>query len=172
MKILQVLKLLLISVLFITVLSNCSLTGSRFLPAQTINQELTSTALATTLQVNPDQTLTVLSGSTVPAPAAIASPPAAPFPANTPVWSVYSYTCEFTADGGEMTMELTWIDRSDSEEGYNVYRNKQVIATLTPNSTYYVDVAFVAAGKALSYSVEAFNKDWRVSSSTITHGCQ
>jgi len=71
-----------------------------------------------------------------------------------------------------MTMNLAWTDHSNSEEGYKVYRDKKVIASLAPNSTFYVDVSFVATGKALSYSVEAFNKDWRVSTSTITHGCQ
>jgi len=71
-----------------------------------------------------------------------------------------------------MTMNLGWSDRSNSEEGYNIYRDKLVIATLAPNSTSYVDIAFVATGKTLSYSVEAFNKDWRASTSTITYGCQ
>lgn len=71
-----------------------------------------------------------------------------------------------------MTMDLAWNDRSNIEDGYNVYRDGQVIATLAPNSTFYADVAFVATGKTLSYSVEAFNKDWRASTSTITYGCQ
>ncbi len=71
-----------------------------------------------------------------------------------------------------MTMNLDWSDRSTSEEGYKVYRDEQVIATLAPNSTKYVDVAFVATGKTLSYFVEAFHTDWQARSSTITHGCQ
>ena len=71
-----------------------------------------------------------------------------------------------------MTMNLAWTDHSNSEEGYKVYRDEKVIATLAPNSTVYVDVAFVATGKTLSYSVEAFNKDWHASTSTITHSCQ
>ena len=71
-----------------------------------------------------------------------------------------------------MTMNLTWTDRSHGEEGYKVYRDKQVIATLPSNSKAYVDVAFVAEGKTLSYSVEAFSNDWRISTSTITYGCQ
>jgi hypothetical protein len=58
-----------------------------------------------------------------------------------------------------MTMSLTWADRSKNEESFIVYRNKQAIATLPPNSTSYIDTAFVASGKTLSYSVEAFNKD-------------
>ena len=71
-----------------------------------------------------------------------------------------------------MTMNLTWTDHSNSEESYKVYRDEMVIATLPPNSTFYVDVAYVAAGKTLRYSVEAFNTDWQFSTSTITPGCQ
>ena len=71
-----------------------------------------------------------------------------------------------------MTMNLGWTDRSNSEESYKVYRDGQVIATLEPNSTFYVDVFFVATGKTLSYSVEAFNENWQASTSTITNGCQ
>ena len=71
-----------------------------------------------------------------------------------------------------MTMNLAWTDRSMGEESYKVYRDKQVIANLAPNSTTYVDVAFVATGSTLSYYVEAFNKDWQLSTSTITHACQ
>lgn len=71
-----------------------------------------------------------------------------------------------------MTMNLAWTDRSNDEEGYKVYRDGKVVTTLASNATVYVDVTFVATGKALSYSVEAFNKDWGASTSTITHGCQ
>ena len=71
-----------------------------------------------------------------------------------------------------MTMNMAWTDHSNGEDGYKIYRDGKVIATLPPNSTSYADVAFVAAGKTLSYSVEAFTADWQVSASTITHGCQ
>jgi hypothetical protein len=33
-------------------------------------------------------------------------------------------------------------------------------------------MAFVATGKTLSYSVEAFNANWQASTGTITYGCQ
>lgn len=100
--------------------------------------------------------------------------PATPtlIPPNTPVWSVYNYTCELATGGGNMTMNLAWNDRSNNEEGYTVYRDKQAIATLAPNSTFYVDVAFIANGQTRSYSVEVFSKDWRASTSTIAYGCQ
>ena len=103
---------------------------------------------------------------------ATASPTPTRIPPNTPVWSAYNYTCELAVGGGTMTMNLGWTDRSDGEESYKVYRDGQVIATLEPNSTFYVDVVFVATGKTLSYSVEAFNENWQASTSTITNGCQ
>ena len=119
-----------------------------------------------TLSVNPAETKTVIVTPIYTAPISTLIPP------NTPVWSVYDYTCELAVGGGTMTMNLAWTDRSNSEEGYKVYRDEKVIATLVSNSTFYVDVAFVASGKTLSYSVEAFNTNWRVSTSTITYGCQ
>jgi len=93
-------------------------------------------------------------------------------PANTPVWSTYNYTCKPAVGGSTMTMNLGWTDRSNSEESYKVYRDGQVIATLEPNSAFYVDVFFVATGKSLSYSVEAFSENWQASTSTITNSCQ
>jgi hypothetical protein len=109
---------------------------------------------------------------TLTGPKVTTSPMSTPITPNAPVWTAYNYTCNLAVGGGTMTMNLTWSDRSNSEEGYKVYRDNQVIATLAPNSTFFVDVAFVATGKTLSYSVEAFNTDWRVSTSTITYGCQ
>ena len=117
-------------------------------------------------------TPTLIFPPTLPVLTMTASPIFTPFPPNTPVWSVYSYTCEFSVGGGTMTMSLNWSDRSDNEDGYRVYRDKQVITTLAPDSTNYEDVAFVATGKALSYFVEAFSAEWLASSSTITYGCQ
>lgn len=123
-----------------------------------------------TLQVNPTQAKSFT--PTYIVPTVTASPNLTPFPPNTPVWSIYNYTCKFADGGGTMTMELAWTDRSDSEESYKVYRNEQVIAILEPNSTYYVDVAFVTTGETLSYYVQAFNTNWQANSSTITYGCQ
>jgi hypothetical protein len=156
----------------VVVLSSCNLPGSPGSPTQTTDQNPAGSVATMILQVNPTQTPLAIIAPTYTAPVVLASPMPTPFPPNTPVWSVYNYTCELAVGGGTMTMELTWIDRSNSEEGYTVYRDEQAIETLAPNSTYYVDVAFVATGKTLSYSVEAFNTDWRVSSSTITYGCQ
>jgi len=152
------------------ILSSCNLPGSSGFPTQTTDQNPVGSVVTMTLQVNPTQAQSIT--PTLNALTVAASPMPTPFPPNTPVWSYNYYTCEFADDGGTMTMELAWTDRSDSEEIYKVFRNEQEIATLEPNSTYYVDVAFVAAGETLSYYVQAFNTNWQASSSTITYGCQ
>jgi len=166
---LKTLKLLSISLLLVIILSSCSPLSSVISPTPTIDQNLAGNIAEMTLQVNPtakpSESILQLSTATAPAPPT-------PTPPNTPVWSAYNYTCELVSGGSNMTMNLNWFDRSDNEESYIVYRNKQVIATLPPNSTSYVDVAFVAPGKTLSYYVEAFNNAWQTNTSTITYGCQ
>ena len=159
-------KLLLIAFLLAAILLSCSLPGRLSLLTQTTDQNPTGSVATVTLQ----ETQTVILTDTTLT--AVASPMSTPAPPNAPTWSAYNYTCEFIDGGSTMTMHLDWNDRSNSEDGYRVYRDQQVIATLPPNSTSYVDVAFVAAGQKLSYSVEAFNKDWQVSGNTITYGCQ
>lgn len=153
-----------IALSLVAVLSACSLPGRPGSPTQTTDATMT-------LQVNPTQAQTIII-TPIYTPTVIASPISTPFPPNTPVWSAYNYTCVFVVGGGNMTMNLGWTDHSNNEEGYRVYRDQQVIATLAPNSTSYIDVSFVSTGRTLSYSVEAFNKDWRASTSTITYGCQ
>jgi len=159
-------KLLLIAFLLAAILLSCSLPSRLGLLTQTTDQNPTGSVATATLQ----ETQTVTSTNTMPT--AVASPMSTPAPPNAPTWSAYNYTCEFIVGGSTMTMHLAWNDRSNSEDGYRVYRDQQVIATLPPNSTSYVDVAFVATGKKLSYSVEAFNQNWQVSGNTITYGCQ
>lgn len=154
------------------ILSSCNLPSRFSVPTQTTAQNLVDTAVEMTLLANPTQNQAATITPAFIAPTVIASPIPTLTPPGTPIWSAYNYTCEFAVNGGGMTMNLAWTDRSNSEEGYNVYRDEQVIATLAPNSTFYVDVAFVATGKTLSYKVEAFNENWQASTSTVTYGCQ
>lgn len=163
---LKTLKFLTPSLALVLILSACSL----ITPAQIPALQPTDSLAAPTAQVR--ATPTLIFPPTLPVLTMTVLPNPTPFPPNTPVWVIYTFTCKTTAGGSTMTMDLTWSDRSDNEEGYTVYRDKQVIAILAPNSTNYMDVAFVATGKTLSYSVEAFNTNWRANSSTITYGCQ
>jgi hypothetical protein len=168
---LKTLKLLSISLSLVVILSSCTLPGGPGLPAQTTDQNLAGTVAEMTLQAIPTQTRMAIIPTYI-MPPMIASPMSTRIPPNTPVWSVYNYTCSLATGGGNMTMNLGWTDHSASEESYKVYRDKKLIATLAPNSISYVDIVFVATGKTVSYAVEAFNTNWQVSTSTITHGCQ
>ena len=166
-------KLLLISLSLATILSSC-LPASLGAPTLTIDQRnQVSTIVVMTMQFQPRQ-IQIASSSTPTnsAPTMTATTISTSLPPNVPVLSAYNYTCKLAPGGGNMTMNLAWTDRSGSEESYKVYRDGQVIATLAPNSTFYVDTAYVATGKTLSYSVEAFNKDWQLSTNTITYACQ
>jgi len=153
------------------VLSACNLVIQSNSPAQITGQNPVGTAAITTLPANATQT-EVATITTTETPTMIASPVLMTIVPNTPTWSVYNYTCELAAGGATMTMNLAWKDRSTSEDGYRVYRNKKVIATLPPDSTAYVDVVFIAAGNTVSYSVEAFAQGWQFSTPTVTYGCQ
>ena len=168
----KTLKILLISISLAIVLLACNLPSSSGLPTQTPDPNLVGTYVAMTMQFKPTQTKMVLITPVNTVLVATVPPVTTPIPPNTPAWLVYNYTCKLVAGGGDMTMNLSWVDRSTSEEGYKVYRDGLVIATLIPNSTFYVDVAFVATGKTLSYKVEAFTADWQASTSTITYGCE
>lgn len=161
-------KLLSISLSLVAALAACNLPGRSSPPTPAADPSQVGSVPTVTAPVDPTQNqIAVVPGTnTVPLVATSLSSP------NSPIWSVYHYTCELAVGGGTMTMNLGWTDRSNNEEGFNIYRDGQVIATLAPDSTSFVDVAFVATGKALDYSVEAFNKDWRGSTSTITNFCQ
>jgi hypothetical protein len=166
---LKTIKLLSISLSLVAVLSACGLSGKSSSPIQTTDKNPAATM---NLQFTATQAQMAIITPPYIAPIGIASPMTTPIPPNTPYLSAYNYTCELAQGGGTMTMNLTWADRSNDEEGYKVYRDGLAIATLPSNSTFYVDVAFDAAGKTLSYSVEAFSKDWQVSTRTINVGCQ
>ena len=162
-------KILLISLSLVGALSSCNLPDNS---TQTIDRNLVGTIVAMTMQTQPARTQIAGVTPTIAKPTVIASLIPTRIPPDVPILSAYNYTCELADGGSTMTMNIAWTDRSSSEEGYKIYRDEQVIATLAANSTFYVDVAFVASGKTLSYSVEAFNANWQLSTSTITVDCQ
>ncbi|TVQ27542.1 MAG: hypothetical protein EA383_02395 [Spirochaetaceae bacterium] len=57
----------------------------------------------------------------------------------------------------EPTVQLSWIDEANTEEGYRVYRNGTLISgDLGPNVTMYTDTSG-AGGVEYTYEVRAFN---------------
>ena len=137
-------------------------------PTQSETSAVVPSATAPTATTSPTSSPTITT-ATVTTTTTSTATSVSPFSQN---WKAYNYTCAFAAGGTTMTMNLEWSDPSNSESGFRVYRDNVVIVTLPPNTTSYVDVVFLAAGNTVSYSVEIFNNDWQVRSSTIVYGCQ
>jgi hypothetical protein len=63
---------------------------------------------------------------------------------------------------------LNWVDQATNEEGYHIYRNGSLLATLGPNSSSFEDDTTLPVapavlppqpGPKITYGVEAFNGD-------------
>lgn len=91
------------------------------------------------------------------------SPPAAPGNLR------YTYFCTLA---GEMTTDLTWSDRAGNEQGYRVYRNGTLVATLPANTTAFNETISININETFSYGVEAFNTSGSSSRPSITFSCQ
>lgn len=70
----------------------------------------------------------------------------------------YNYSCAFNADASyTITVSLGWSDRSDNEQGFYVYRNGTLIATLGPGTTSYTDIFVGTSSQLNSYQIASFN---------------
>jgi hypothetical protein len=104
------------------------------------------------LPVIPAPPLPVLATSTPPAPAA-------------PTLSLNNQVCDAT----QYVVRLSW-NNVEGEDGYRVYRDGSLIATLGANVTVYDDVS--PDYNAHAYRVEAFNASGATSSATVgSEGC-
>lgn len=112
------------------------------------------------------------SGSVHVVPTVTAPPTPTAAPPKAPAWLSWAYSCAFAPGGSDATAQLAWSDNAQNEDGYNVYRNDQVIATLGPNATTYTDTAFVTAGGSLTYVIEVYSAAGRARSSPVTVTCQ
>ncbi len=63
---------------------------------------------------------------------------------------------------GDDRIEVTWIDRSQAEDGYRVYRDDELIATLAPGMGHYQD-GHLASGIVGSYDSPGHARDAFVS---------
>jgi hypothetical protein len=99
------------------------------------------------------------------------TPPAPPTqsPPTTPGNLRYNYFCTLT---GELTTDLTWSDRANNEQGYRVFRNGTLVATLPANTTAYSETINININDTLIYSVESFNLTGSSSQNTISFSCK
>ena len=56
----------------------------------------------------------------------------------------------------QTVVNLHWIDNSDNEDGFKIYRDGSVVATIGVNSANYRDTG-LEAGKTYHYIVRAYN---------------
>jgi hypothetical protein len=98
------------------------------------------------------------------------TPPAPPTqsPPGGPSNLKYTYFCTLA---GEVTTDLSWSDRADNEQGYRVFRNGTLVATLPANATTYSETISININNVLSYSVASFNQSGSSPQSTVTFSC-
>jgi len=78
------------------------------------------------------------------------SPPPTPRPPNAP----YNLIAEAVS---QSTVRLQWLDNSDNEEGFRIYRDNMLIATVGINITIYQDTGLEPA-TTYQYVVKAYNQ--------------
>lgn len=103
--------------------------------------------------------------SVTPPPTSTKAPP------NAPSFQSWDYLCEFNGTNNDLTVTLTWSDKSNNENGFRLFRNGELIVDLPANSTSYVDKFDVNSGELVSYRLDAYNATGSVSDTTDPFGC-
>jgi hypothetical protein len=108
-----------------------------------------------------------------PTPTKTATPTATSTPA-APA-GVDNVTMEMTCPNANHSGTLKWEDKSNNEDGFNIYANGILLASIPANSTSY-DVAAAPGGPfipgiASIFGVEAFNAAGKATVKTVTQGC-
>ncbi|MBI5838629.1 MAG: SH3 domain-containing protein [Chloroflexi bacterium] len=80
----------------------------------------------------------------------------------------WSYYCFGT---GQTDVTFNWVDKSNNETGYRVYRNDDVVAELPANSTSYFENIKLQAGQSANYQIEAYNLSGSARTQVVTITC-
>lgn len=83
----------------------------------------------------------------------------------------YDYSCAFNGVNSDITVQLSWTDRSNNEDGFRVYRDGVAVATVAANVTVYTDVFAGGASVTYSYRIAAFNASGEALGGTISFSC-
>ena len=94
--------------------------------------------------------------------------PSAPAPVN-------NVTMDMACPNANHSGTLKWEDKSSNEDGFNIYINGNLVASIPANSTTYNVVsapgAPFAPGIASIFEVEAFNGAGKAAKKSVTKGC-
>jgi len=107
--------------------------------------------------------------STTTATSAVSAPAAANNPDITP-------SCTLGGNNNaqpDYSGTLTWEDKSDNEDGFNIYVNGSFIASVTKNTVTFTVPAgtFFDAGTSIDYAVEAYNTGGKAAQATVSKTC-
>jgi hypothetical protein len=83
----------------------------------------------------------------------------------------YEYSCVYNGVNSDITVKLSWKDQSNDEDGFRVYRDGVLVATMDANTTFYSEVFAGAASFLYSYRVSSFNTTGEAMGDTITFSC-
>lgn len=124
-----------------------------------------------TATAGPSPTGTITSGTATITPTGTSSIPL-PNPANNPDITL---SCALGGTGGtqyEYAGKLTWEDKSNNENGFNIYINGALVAIAPADTTSYkVDSVFYDAGTSITYGIEAFNAGGKAAQANVTKQC-
>lgn len=73
----------------------------------------------------------------------------------------------FAEPVSQSIVSLQWSDSSNNEDGFKIYRDGSIVATISANSTIYQDTG-LGAGKTYHYVVKAYNAAGESGASTYT----
>lgn len=110
-----------------------------------------------------------------PTPTFTPSPTATPTLASPAPVNNVNITLTCTPDGlnYKHSGPLTWEDKSNNEDGFNIYVNNTLIASIPANSTSYnvPQGASMLPGTASIFEVEAFNAAGKAAKKSVSKGC-
>jgi len=101
---------------------------------------------------------------TAPAPAPAPAPTPAPPPPPTPPNAPSNLT---SSDVKHTTITLEWNDNSNDEHGFKIYRDNNIVATVSTNVITYQDTSLKPA-TSYQYSVKAYNQAGESAASLCT----
>lgn len=92
------------------------------------------------------------------------TPEAATFPPKNG-WTFFCY------GPGQADITLTWNDKADSESGYRVLRDGEVIVELPANSSNFAETIKLDSGQSVQYKIRAYNLIGEADSAAVNITC-
>ena len=94
-----------------------------------------------------------------------------PEPPGAPSLKNYNFSCEWNGSSNDLNILIEWIDQTNNELGYIIYRDGAKIADLVPNTQSYTDSIAVASGQPVNYTIEAYNNSGLSGQVTLSATC-